>query len=90
MAILLVTYDLGTPEQTCQAVFNYLKRFAYCKVMESVWLLDTNRDAAEIRDGLKAIIDPIDIVFVTRLARRSWASYKFGGGDWLNKPGRNW
>lgn len=89
MAIILVTYDIKKPGQNYQPVYDYLKRYTYCKGMESVWLLDTAKSPGDIRDDLGRIVDSNDVVFVTRLAR-SWASRHYGCSDWLNKPERNW
>jgi hypothetical protein len=52
MAVLLVTYDLRTPGKGYAPVHPYLKQFTNCKDLESVWLLDTNLTAAQVRDAL--------------------------------------
>ncbi len=90
MAILLVTYDLKQPGRNYQPVYDYLKQYNYCKSMESVWLLDTSRSTAIVRDHLRSIVDRSDVVFVTRLARSDWAAYGFGCDDWLSRPERTW
>jgi hypothetical protein len=89
MALLLVTYDLKQPGRNYQPVYDYLKRFTYCKDMESVWLLDTTTPPAGIRDHLKTLIDANDKVFVAKLSGQ-WASWNYGCADWLNKPERTW
>jgi hypothetical protein len=88
MAVTLVTYDLKKPGRNYQPVHDYLKKYTYCKGLESVWLLDTTATTAKIRDDLKALVDANDIVFVARLTG-SWASFNYGCGDWLNKPERS-
>lgn len=89
MAILLVTYDLKQPGRNYEPVFTYLKRFTYCKGLESVWLLDTTNSTATVRDGLKACVDANDVIFVTRL-QQEWASLNYGCAEWLNDRQRNW
>ena len=89
MAVLLITYDLKAPGRNYQPVYDYLKKFTYCKSMESVWLVDTTVSTGTIRDGLRGLVDGNDKIFVTRLAQ-DWASRNFECGDWLNKPERNW
>jgi hypothetical protein len=89
MAIILVTYDLKQPGRNYQPVYDYLKKYTYCKGMESVWLLDTTNPTETIRNHLQLIVDRNDVVFVTRL-QRDWAAVSYGCADWLNRPERNW
>lgn len=89
MAVLLVTYDLKKPGQNYGPVHEYLKTFAYCKYLESVWLLDTTTSPTNIRDKLKSLVDGNDVVFVVQITKR-WAAFNYGCGDWLNKSERNW
>lgn len=89
MAILLVTYDLKQPGRNYTPVHEYLKRFTYCKYLESVWLLDTHISAGTVRDELRKVIDANDVVFVTRIVA-DWAAVNYGCGDWLNESRRSW
>ena len=89
MPILLVTYDLKKPGRDYAPVHKWLKTFAYCKDLESVWLLDTNWTTEQVRDKLRELVDTNDKIFVVRL-QRSWNSLNFGCGDWLNNASRNW
>lgn len=89
MAVILVTYDLKKVGQNYQGVHEYLNQFTHCKGLESVWLLDTQRSPAEIRDGLKRYVDTNDVVFVTRLVQ-SWGSLSFKCAEWLNHSSRTW
>jgi hypothetical protein len=89
MAVYLVTYDLRQPGKDYAPVHAFLKQFAYCKDLESVWLLDTNWSAQQIRDGLNQRIDKNDKNFVVRLTRE-WGSYNYGCSDWLNSANRTW
>lgn len=89
MAIILVTYDLMAPGKDYKPVHEYLRKYTYCKGLESVWLLDTTNSTESIRDNLKKLVDNNDKVFVTQIAR-SWASLSYSCGAWLNEPGRSW
>lgn len=89
MAIVLVTYDLKQPGRDYKPVHEYLKKFTYCKGLESVWLLDTTVTPAAIRDALNKLIDGNDKTFVVKITN-DWASHAFGCGDWLNNAERNW
>ena len=89
MAVLLVTYDLKKPGRNYEPVWTFLKRFTYCKGLESVWFLDTTMTPAQVRDELNKLIDTSDITFVSRITR-DWASYGMPCADWLNSSARNW
>jgi CRISPR/Cas system-associated endoribonuclease Cas2 len=89
MAILLVTYDLRKPGKDYKPVHEYLKRFAYCKDLESVWLLDTQTSTERIREDLKQIVDANDKVLVVRLQQDA-AWLNFGCGEWLKSSSRTW
>ncbi|MGG2399314.1 hypothetical protein ACJRW5_20445 [Pseudomonas sp. SH1-B] len=89
MTVYCVTYDLKAPGKDYTPVHDYLKQFAYCKNLESFWLIDTTKTSAEIRDDLRNLSDSNDVFFVARL-QGSWASLNYGCGDWLNSKNRNW
>ena len=87
MSVILVTYDLKQPGRNYAPVHDYLKKHTYCKGLESVWLLDTYKNPATIRDELKPLVDKNDKIFVVKLTR-DWASYNYYCADWLNQPER--
>lgn len=89
MAVLLVTYDLRQPGRNYQPVYDYLKRYTYCKGMESVWFLDTTVPPPTVRDHLRTVTDANDIIFVGQITR-NWAAFNHVCGDWLNRPERTW
>lgn len=88
MAVVLVTYDLMQPGRNYTPVYEYLKKFTYCKGLESVWLLDTQKSPTSIRDDLTKLVDTNDKLFVVKITR-DWASRHFSCGDWLNKSERS-
>jgi hypothetical protein len=89
VAVYMVTYDLRTPGKDYAPVHEYLKQFAYCKDLESFWLIDTKLSTANVRDGLKQHVDANDKVFVARL-HRDWASLNYACTEWLNNGNRSW
>ena len=89
MAVILVTYDLKAPGRNYNPVHDYLKKYTYCKKMESVWLLDTTKTTTQIRDDLQALVDSNDVLFVVKITQ-SWASVNFGCSQWLNDSARSW
>jgi hypothetical protein len=91
MAVLFVTYDLKKPGRNYEPVWSYLKQFTHCKGLESVWFLDTNKTAAQVRDDLNALVDNSDRTFVCPISKSAvWASYNMPCADWLNSSARNW
>lgn len=90
MAVILVTYDLRKQGRNYSGVHEYLKKYVHCKPLESVWVLDTKRTTAQIRDDLKAIVDANDGIFVTRLVK-DCAWINCGNiSEWMNSPARTW
>lgn len=89
MAIYCVTYDLKAPGRNYDEVFSYLKQFAYCKYLESFWLVDTTLTSSQLREGLQAKVDANDVIFVARL-QRDWSSWNYSCATWLNDGNRNW
>lgn len=89
MAVILVACDLTNPKRKYQPLRDYLASFAYCKDLESVWLLDTDMATRQIRDALKPFLDHDDRAFVVKL-ERDWHSSNLACGDWLKDRRRTW
>ena len=89
--ILLVTYDLHSPERDYSDVLDLLRKAESSHPMGSVWLLDTEEPASMWRDRLKRLGDLDDEFLVVRL-RGGWASYGMDKAavQWLKSPGRSW
>ncbi len=86
MSIFLVTYDLKSPGQNYAQLINHIEQnYTYCKDLESVYLINSSYGATKIRDDLIRFIDTNDKLLVAKL-NGEWASYKFGCGNWLNRP----
>lgn len=82
MVSLLVTYDLRQPGQDYQSVYDYLGGYTSKPILESVWIIVTQKSAAQVRDDLKALVDTNDRLFVTHFS--SWAGLN-ASGDWINE-----
>jgi len=87
--ILLVTYDLTTPNDTpdnYELIIGAIKsKFNnWCRIEQSVWLVDTGVNAVTARDILKPFMHASDVLFVAPL-RGAWASWNFGDerNNWL-------
>jgi len=90
MAIMAINYDLKAPGRDYQPLYDAIKTYTWCHILESCWLVDTQKTAAEVRDHLKAKVDGNDEIFVARL-QGNWAtSFSDQATDWLKSPSRNW
>jgi len=58
---------------------------SWCRIEQSVWLVDTTLDAATTRETLKPYMHEGDKLFVAQLIKH-WASWNFGDNrnNWLN------
>jgi CRISPR/Cas system-associated endoribonuclease Cas2 len=80
--IYIVTYDLKSPNDTdfdYKRVIDALKgNFKnWCHLQKSVWVVESDEAASEIRDWMKSYLYTSDVLFVARLSG-TWASYNLG------------
>jgi hypothetical protein len=87
--IQLVAYDLTTPNDTpenYERIISAIKsRFnSWCRIEQSVWLVDSSSDSSSVRETLKPFMHDGDVLFVAKL-ERDWASWNFGDrrNNWL-------
>lgn len=83
MAVYLVTYDLNSPGQNYERLYEAIKQYQYCKGLESVWFISSNSSASAIRDYLRQHIDGNDKLFVSSLG--GWASWNVNCADWIKQ-----
>jgi hypothetical protein len=74
MSKYLISYDLDKPGQNYERLIARLKEHGAIRVLLSQWALRTQWTAAQLRDDLRAYIDPNDRILVTGLTGE-WASY---------------
>jgi hypothetical protein len=85
----ILTYDLTSPNDTSedyQRVIEGLKSGypTWCHLEKSVWLLQTDQSASEVRDSVKRLFNSSDVLFVARLSG-NWGSVNLGSkrNEWL-------
>ncbi|MFC2973243.1 hypothetical protein ACFOJE_13595 [Azotobacter bryophylli] len=62
-----ITYDLRK-QRDYQSLHARIKAYgAWCRPLESTWIISTPQSAAQVRDNLKAVMDRDDGLLVTRL-----------------------
>jgi len=75
MKTLMVSYDLKTPGQKYDPIYEYLKGFdGWAHALDSLWFVRTDKSPSEVRDELGAIIDANDHVLVLDVTGDDWAS----------------
>jgi CRISPR/Cas system-associated endoribonuclease Cas2 len=87
MSVYLLTYDLTKkkPEFDYQILWDELKRLDAVRIQESVWLLNVNNTAAELRDHFKSFTHDDDLLWVSGVYKDRFAYTKVrtGTNAWL-------
>jgi len=81
----LITYDLNKPGQNYSDLYDAIKKqgSSWIHPLESVWFVKSEKNAAQIRDALKGVVDPSDKVFVSVVT--DWGSSNMKSlANWLN------
>lgn len=75
MKTLQINYDLQKPGRNYQPLYDYIKSFAaWCHLLDSLWLVRTNKSVSDVRDELKRVVDANDKVAVFDVTQDSWAT----------------
>lgn len=88
MRTYMVSYDLNRPGQNYADLIEELKGFGtWWHHLTSTWLVRSALTPAQIRDTLKAHLDPNDELLVIDVHSGSWASFGFSqkANGWLRK-----
>lgn len=73
MKLFFISYDLITPGQKYQLVYNKLISIGAKKLLESMWVVKGTYTASNLRDVIKSCVDSNDRIFVVESA--DWASF---------------
>ncbi len=90
--VILITYDLKQPGRDYSTLYEAIKSYGnWAHPVESVWLVDTIKTPAGIRDHLKKCIDTNDMLLVVQL-NLNWASWGLSSSiiEWLKNTNRSW
>jgi len=75
MAVFEITYDLLNPRQNYDGLYELLRTWNAVQALLSVWLIESNLTAEQIRDAIKAKVDSNDRILVVEIAFIShWGS----------------
>lgn len=85
MTVRLITYDLNSPGQDYEKLYEKIKSYGpWAHYLESVWLVKTTKDITEIKNELKQFIDENDNLFICTVSDYSgWANEKLW--KWLKE-----
>lgn len=87
MNTFIISFDLISPGQDYQAVYDYIERYNdWIKPLQTFYLVHTSKSAGDIRDEIKSITDSNDKTIVIKVNTSSWATHKLPKtAEWLNK-----
>lgn len=87
MNTYLIGYDLNSPGQDYQTLFDKIKECGtWWHHLDSTWIVKSNRSAVQLRDGLMPFVDKNDELLVVRLAGEgAWTGFNQAGSDWLKE-----
>lgn len=83
MSVLLITYDLKKPGQNYEKVLAYIKSFAWARLSESAYAIETTLDVSSVYNAIRRVMDANDEVYIVPLG------YPYAGfgpplvNDWL-------
>jgi hypothetical protein len=85
MATYIISYDLNSPGQNYSDLYAKIKSYGgWWHHLDSTWLVVSNSTAAEIRDGLKSVMDSNDKLLVIKTCGvGSWFGFNSKGSSWL-------
>ena len=85
MALFVVTYDAHLM-RNYDDLYEAMKDVGGVRLAESVWGLELNNSASEVRDWLKQLLDDDDTIVVVQIRPKpSWATRNVSkdASDWL-------
>ncbi len=87
MSTFVVTYDLIKSGQNYDCVTAKLRSYGYyCHLQGSVWIIKSEKSAAQIRDNLKLCLDANDKLFVATLTgEAAWIGHSDKISKWIKE-----
>lgn len=70
----LIMYQLNVLGQKYEKILNYIKKYKYIKVMNSIYCIETNCSVESISNDIRKIIDENDwlLVMECHINRQGW------------------
>lgn len=83
MSAYIVSYDLMKQGQNYECIIKKLKAYTSWHMQQSVWIVVSEENVAQIRDNLKSCLDTNDKLFVGKLSAAAWTTYGAEADKWL-------
>jgi hypothetical protein len=75
VAVLLVGYDLNSPGQHYEALWEKLRSYGtWWRHLDSTWLIKANLTPRQLHDQLAPLLDVNDELFIVDITGRAWWS----------------
>jgi hypothetical protein len=81
--LFLVCCQLQIAGENHRRIEEYLTNLPYWRLVEDAWLVRSSENAGGLRDRLRQLVGPDDVVLVAQMDG-NWASLNFQGADWMN------
>ncbi len=88
MNVYLITYDLNSPGQKYDCLYEAIKKSfpTYWNCMNNIFIIQTSYSAIQIRDYLDKCIDGNDKLLVASLGKEvAWQGLNKNCSDWFEK-----
>jgi hypothetical protein len=88
MATYIIGYDLNSPGQNYEDLFEKIKSIAggWWHHLDSTWIITHNGPASTIRDALTPHIDTNDELLVVKSGGEgAWCGFNVKGSEWLKE-----
>ena len=84
MSVYCVSYDLNTPGQKYDALYEELKSSSsWSHYLDSTWLIYTNESSIQLSDRLRAHLDDNDRLMVIRVTSDYSGWLPEGAWEWM-------
>lgn len=82
-----LAYDLQSPGRDYAALYTYIKSYSsWCHLLDSTWLVRTNKTAAAVRDEARRHVDGNDRLVALDVSGADWATtFRDERTEWLRR-----
>lgn len=83
MAAFIIAYDLREQGQNYDCIIGKLEKLGAWHMQQSVWIVQSDSSAGDIRTHLAECLDANDHLFVGKLSAGAWKGLPKDAGEWL-------
>ena len=85
MPILLITYELASPNTDYLPLYNRISRFPAVQIAQSTWAIQTNQGPDSVAASFKEVLNPGDKLFVNNFSDWSAHSLPDTTANWIRQ-----